>query len=569
MTAPAPKLPSTATRLVAAGLCACCMVLSSPTADLWFLGFVGWVPWLFAIEGLSPRRAFWIGWLAGTITVFWGFIWLTALLMRFGGFGPPVAYPVHLLFASFQGLQWAIPAAVIVWARRKSGRDVLLIAPLAWTAGEALLPHIFPSYMALAWCRAPLWIQTAELGGVTTIGFIQLLINAALYVVLRDLWQGRGLNRRAVITFAAVMTLTPLYGAVRMAQVDALIERAPKVKFGVVQGNFGITQWANFRVKPHILTALQRQTSALEQEGAEVFLWGETAYPFSRAIGRRDAVDFPLRSRRRIRRGFTKPLIFGAVTHDPSVSKYAFNSATVLHEDGRMGELYDKNYPLAFGEYIPLVDPDWYLSKVPSASYINPGDEPQALTVGEFRYGPLICYEDILPRFAREVAGEGIHAFVNMTNDSWFGKTKEQYQHMGLAVLRTVENRRALLRAVNAGVSVYVDPNGRVIKETEVTDPDAQRRMPPPTGFVAEVPMLGPEDITTLYTRTGELFNGLVIIALLVVSFRRREDEGEAAAASKPAADEHDERQGQGEADGQDAAETDNDRTDAATDDKP
>ena len=523
MTAPAPKLPGALARVVAALLCTCCMVLSSPDADLWWLCFVGWVPWLYAIEGLQPRHAFWVGWLTGTVTVFWGFIWLTQLLMRFAGFGPVAAYPVHLLFALFQGLQWALPAALIVWARRRTGRDVLLIAPLAWTAGEALLPHVFPSYMALGWCRAPLWLQTAELGGVTTIGFIQLLINASLYVVLRDLLWGRGLNRRAAITYAAVMTLTPAYGAVRMAQIDAIIEQAPKVKFGVVQGNFGITQWANFRVKPHILAALQRQSAELEHQGAEILLWGETAYPYSRAIGRKNAEDYPLGSRRRVRRGFTTPLIFGAVTHDLSVSKYAFNSATVLHPDGTMGELYDKNFPLAFGEYIPIVDPDWYLSKVPSASYINPGERPQALTALGYRFGPLICYEDILPRFARNTAGEGIHAFVNMTNDSWFGKTKEQYQHMGLAVLRTIENRRALLRAVNAGVSVYIDPNGRVLQETEVTDPDLARRLLPPTGFVAEVPMIGPEVVTTLYTRTGELFNGLVILALVFISLRRKE----------------------------------------------
>ncbi|MFY0531172.1 nitrilase-related carbon-nitrogen hydrolase [Nannocystis pusilla] len=98
----------------------------------------------------------------------------------------------------------------------------------------------------------------------------------------------------------------------------------------------------------------------------------------------------------------------------------------------------------------------------------------------EWRLGPLICYEDILPRFARGVAAEGIHAFVNLTNDSWFGKSKEQDQHMGLAVLRTIENRRALLRSVNAGISVYVDPVGRVLQRIDSTNPDEDGPSPPP-----------------------------------------------------------------------------------------
>ncbi|MCA9713844.1 MAG: hypothetical protein KC468_04010, partial [Myxococcales bacterium] len=35
--------------------------------------------------------------------------------------------------------------------------------------------------------------------------------------------------------------------------------------------------------------------------------------------------------------------------------------------------------------------------------------------------------------------------------------------------------------------------------------------------------MIGPEVVTTLYTRTGELFNGLVILALVFISLRRKE----------------------------------------------
>ena len=33
------------------------------------------------------------------------------------------------------------PAAVLVWLRRRTGRDVLLLAPLCWVAGEAVLPR--------------------------------------------------------------------------------------------------------------------------------------------------------------------------------------------------------------------------------------------------------------------------------------------------------------------------------------------------------------------------------------------------------------------------------------------
>ena len=541
MTEPAPKDMSAATgtsgadpkarraelarRVGLALACSACMVLGSPDHDLWWLAFVGWIFWLGAIEGLRPRKAFWLGWLTGTVTVFWGFMWLTELLLRFADFPMWATLLVHLLFAAFQGLQWAIPAAALNWLRQRTGRDVLLLAPLCWVAGEAVLPHIFPSYLALMWAWQPLWLQVAEIGGVTTIGLVQLLINAGFYVAIRDWLRGQGLNRRALIVGGATLALTPIYGAVRMAQIDAMMAASPKVKIGVVQGNFGITEWAQSRLKHTILRKLQTESARLEREGgAELLLWGETAYPFSYSMPRAEARDLPDNHPRKIRREFTAPLVFGAVTADRKVSRFAFNTARVLERDGRLGALYDKVYPLWFGEYVPLVDPEWYLEMVPSASHINPGPGPAALPVdvggAEYRFGPLICYEDILPRFARGVADTGIHAFVNLTNDSWFGKSKEQYQHMGLAVLRTIENRRALLRSVNAGVSAYIDPNGRVIAQIDSTNPDEEGPLPA-SGFVAEVPMIDPS-YRTLYTRFGEWFNALVLLTLAGLAIRGR-----------------------------------------------
>ena len=520
-----PDRRTRALRLAAALACSACMVLGSPDYDLWWLGFVGWIFWLAAIEGLRPRHAFWLGWLTGTLTVFWGFLWLTELLLRFADFPMWATLLVHLLFAAFQGLQWAIPAALVNWLRRRTGRDVLLLAPLCWVAGEAVLPHIFPSYLALMWAWQPLWLQVAEIGGVTTVGLVQLLINAGLYVTIRDRLRGGGLNKRALAVGLGTLVATPIYGAVRMAQLDAIMAASPKVKVGVVQGNFGITEWAQSRLKHEILRKLQSESARLEREGgAELLLWGETAYPFSYTLPRGPGQDLPDKHPRKIRREFTAPLIFGAVTADRKVSRFAFNTARVLERDGSLGDLYDKVFPLWFGEYVPLVDPEWYLEMVPSASHINPGPGPAALTAdvggAEYRFGPLICYEDILPRFGRGVAGEGIHAFVNLTNDSWFGKSKEQYQHMGLAVLRTIENRRALLRSVNAGVSAYIDPAGRVVQQIDSTNPDDEGPLPA-SGFVAEVPMIDPE-YRTLYTRFGEWFNALVILSLAGLAIRGR-----------------------------------------------
>lgn len=497
------------------------MWLGVPDTDLWWLGFVGWIPWFWAIDGQSPRRAFFYGLGAGIVAVFVGFYWMTELLVRFGGMPLAPSLGVHFLFASWQGSQWAFSALIIAWlAKRRARVSLLWSAPLAWTAVEALLPNIFPTYLPLLWCWQPLWIQHAELGGVTTVSFTMLAINAAFYVLLREWFTHRRWSKPAAVAAAAWCLGVPLYGAIRIAQVDAIAEESRQIKIGVVQGNFGIRTYGRRRLKPKLLADLQHISTQLESQGAQLLLWGETAYPYAE-FWRDSTEDLPLTHPRRVRRGFTVPLIAGVVTHDRShENPYPWNSAWVFHSDGSLGDRYDKNYPLMFGESVPLVDPKWYLKVMPHASYLNPGDGPVVLGVEGLRFGALICYEDILPRFARATANEGIHAFVNLTNDSWFGKTREQGEHLGLGIFRAIEQRRAVVRSVNAGASAYVDPVGRVIHRTEVTDADADGWQGA-EGFLAKVPMIDPA-YRTLYARTGELFNGLCIAALILLGLRRR-----------------------------------------------
>ncbi len=497
------------------------LVLGAPDTGWWWLGFVAWLPWLWAIDGQSPRRALALGQLTGTLVMFGTAIWMTNLLGRFAGLSFVPSHLVHLLFSLLQGLQWAAVSVGIVWLQRRTGRDLLLLAPLVWVAGEALAPHLFPTYSALLWSGRPAWLQLAEVGGVTMVGAVQVGINAALYVVMRAA-VGRRVHVPGVVTAIVLIVGTPLYGAARMAAVDALAAASPHVRFGVVQGNHGIREWSRKTSRHAVLFRLQAQSAVLEARGAEILVWGENAYPHRKLLPRVDGADLPELDPRRIRRGFTRPLVFGAITADEAVSPYAWNSAVVLTPDGTVGDLYDKNHPLLFGEYAPLVDPAWYLANVKGASHVNAGVDVDVLRVGAWRLGPLICYEDILPRFVRRVVNEDVHVFVNLTSDTWFGRSSEQAQHLGLAAIRSVEHRRAMVRAVNAGPSAYIDPAGRIVARTAVTDPDAKGAPAAVAdGLVVDVPMIDPA-YRTVHARIGWLFDALVVVLLVGLGARGR-----------------------------------------------
>ena len=505
-------------RLLASAATGAAMWISAPNMDIWWLAFVGWVPLLWAIHGRPPKHAFIYGWVAGFVSVFVGFFWMSELLTRFAGFGTPMAAAITGLFALWLGLIWAVSAWITAWLTQRSGRSTLLIYPMAWAAIEFLLPSIFPVYMALSWAWHPLWIQTAEIGGAVTVSFVMVAINAAIWETLRAWWlpapgHAKRFDKLAAGTLAAWLIGVPAYGALRIQQVEQDMADAPKLQFGVVQGNFGIDTYATPAMKPVLLRELQRVTAELDRQGAQVVLWGETAYPFGR-FARQHQSDLPEIDRRRIQRDFDVPVIVGLVTRDATrENPYAWNSAWVLDSQGNWGTRYDKNYPLMFGEAAPPgVDPEWYLDKIPSASHLNRGDGPSVLEVAGYRMGGLICYEDILASFTRDVANQRVNALVNLTNDSWFGKTREQSEHLGLAVYRAIEHRKPLLRSVNAGISAYVDPTGRVVKELATTDSDRDGYQGA-EGFLVEVPMMSADD-RTIYGITGGLFSWLCILGL-------------------------------------------------------
>jgi apolipoprotein N-acyltransferase len=158
--------------------------------------------------------------------------------------------------------------------------------------------------------------------------------------------------------------------------------------------------------------------------------------------------------------------------------------------DGRVVEVFDKVNLMPFGEYIPIVDPEWAQSYVPALSHnlagegpkrfeVQPAATPEAPDPGPpIQLGPLVCYEDIFPQFARKVAALGIHAFVNVTIDTWFGDTAEPWEHLALAQFRSVEHRIPMVRSVSTGVSTVVDHNGRIVAHLDVTDPSPKQPIP-------------------------------------------------------------------------------------------
>ncbi len=158
--------------------------------------------------------------------------------------------------------------------------------------------------------------------------------------------------------------------------------------------------------------------------------------------------------------------------------------------------------------YLPFLEP-----LVVSVGDFTAGTSDEPLALGPMRLGLLICYESIFPDIARRSVSREANLLVNLTNDAWYGRSSAPHQSMAMAVFRAVENKRALVRAANTGISGFVDPVGNIVERTGLFVE---------TALVQRVPLL---DGQTVFNRQGHLFGpacAVVIPLCLLLGGRRR-----------------------------------------------
>jgi apolipoprotein N-acyltransferase len=437
--------------------------LAAPPTNLYPVVLIGLgVLYLSSFTAPTPRRAAWRGfvWAASAGVV--GMAFVPGVIQRFTPIGWVGGVVALVLLSCFQALAWTIGAFV---ARLASVRQ-LLPAPLSFGLGVLVaisLPMVFgwtPAGLVSPW---PALIQLADLVGERGVSLI-LAVAAALFATpFLPLFGAEAPRPRPrllePLAAAALLALIAIYGAVRMAEVRKKTEKLPQLTVGVVQAAVPARLRWEPAARAEITSRLRRQTIAAERRGAELTIWPEAAYPYvlPHAEG-----PTPEGSEAIVGRGVHGPVLVGLITRaDDGDDRY--NAATIVGRDGTMQKPQAKLQLLWFGETVPLAGALPWLRKIFfRAGALVPGDEVRLLEHGAARIGVLNCYEDTLAGIGRRIALKGPNLLVNVTNDAWFGPTSEPELHLRLGVLRAVETRLDLVRAVNLGIPTWIDAAGSV-----------------------------------------------------------------------------------------------------------
>jgi apolipoprotein N-acyltransferase len=189
-----------------------------------------------------------------------------------------------------------------------------------------------------------------------------------------------------------------------------------------------------------------------------------------------------------------------------------YNSAALVGPNGDWVARYDKVHLVPFGEYVPFKSLFVFAEKLTrEVGDFTPGGDRRVLDLGSYKIGAFICYESIFPDEIRQFAQRGAQVFVNISNDGWFGASGAPGQHLNMARMRAIENRRWLLRATNTGITGSIDPYGRVVARAPVNQ---RLEVQAPYALIST---------TTFYTRHGDWFAYLcVITSILGLALRVR-----------------------------------------------
>jgi len=448
--------------------------------------------------------------------------------------------------------------------------------PVIWVGLEYLRAHLMTGF---SWYYLGhtqyLWIdliQISDLTGAYGISFILALASAVLAGLIPMSWfssqqdvqqslskqqpAAHSYRRKLIPVVALLVTVTAaiVYGQVRRAQAE--FREGPRI--ALVQGNFTSEVKHDGRNAQNIYIAHRNLGGATVSYQPDLIVWPESMFPdrlyeyspnltdeqlkaiappipnldlddwveeWRRPDTRRTLIDLSVEAQ--------KPMIIGINAAQAETDKFQlYNSAVFVDPQRGIQGRYDKMHRVPFGEYIPLRDIFPFLQSftpygdqfgIAAGKRPTRFDDPQR----GWSYAPLICFEDTVPHVVCDIvrstengSGESkpVDCLVNLTNDSWFHGSRELDQHLITAAFRAVECRKPIVRAVNTGISAYIDGNGVIIEPEIFLDGDAKGRKSmrdPETGkfhkqlnaaMVHSVPL---DNRQSLYVKFGDWFAGL------------------------------------------------------------
>jgi apolipoprotein N-acyltransferase len=385
-----------------------------------------------------------------------------------------------------RAVRWvAVPA---IWVVCEYARSTFL-SGFAW----ALLGYTQYRHLEI--------IQVADLSGVYGVSFLlacSSYATAELILASGNRWRDAGgIAYPALLCVAATIAAAFVYGEVRLRYYVSHPAKDSVRVAVVTRKTAAQDRFERIRYLRSFMDYAKATSDGVAKGSADLIVWPEFASGFYLDSDRAMRAQLT-----RLAAATDAALLTGAprsATSDGST--YYYNSAYLFSPTGELLDTYDKIRLLPFAEYRPFGMQSLASRNSDYPEEFTAGSRATIFSIARARFGVMICFEATYPTYARRLTRNGAQFLVNISNDVWLsslGGTPAASQHFAMAVMRAVENRRALARGAAAGITGFIDPVG----STHLSSQSEGVRL-------LSIPL---RDEMTFYTRFGDWF---VVVCLL------------------------------------------------------
>jgi apolipoprotein N-acyltransferase len=475
----------------------------------WILPFAGWLAPTFLllfVQSRPPRVGLGLGFLAQLAAFSWN--WQGMI---------PAPGVWYFLVTAVYAVVYFVPFAIHRGAaHRLPGVRSTLVLPTAWVAIEFLFQRFaspYGSWASLAYTqvdRLPL-LQLTSWTGVAGVHFLMLWFAA----VCSRAWHSRKRSAsllRVASVYLGVFLIVWFAGAMRIRTVPRDVPtfrvagitpsarltsdlRNSMSKTPVSSPGNGVVGTNRDDIANRINADLLEKTRGEARAGSDLIVWSEHAGAVTR-----ETEALLVRQVQGIAREFDATIVMGLGVWRPHGQPSFENKAVVVSAEGDRPEHYFKAKPIVGRE----------------TSLVETGDSrPRIIGSPDARFAVVICHDLDFPDFIRPVGQENVLALLAPSAD-WPDITP---LHARMAIARAVENGCSLVRPCENGLSLAVDPLGRIFASQRDHGPDGNV-------MVCHVPrfrMFPP------YSHLGNLFAWLCTLGLLVLVVSGRTAPGRSA----------------------------------------
>jgi apolipoprotein N-acyltransferase len=485
-----PRLPSRLGTVLLALVGGLCLAASVPPWGWWPLAFVGVAIWDRLLAGAPSTSRFLRSWLLAIAWFAPSMLWMYDLTAP----GYPVAVVV---FGAYVGV-----AGILVPGRSDRSWVRWLAVPAAFTLAEAAR-WTFPfggvplATTAMSQAAAPLGQVARVLCAIGVVFFVGVG-GVALSAAWERNWRWAGGAVVACVLAWSIGVMAPSGHDVRPIEV------------AVVQGG-GPQRTRAQNTDPRQVFLRHVEATKLVVPPVDLVVWPENVVDVEGPIG----TNREGRELEQLAAGLDTTLVAG-VTEGVDASTFV-NASVVYLPDGTEGERYEKVRRVPFGEYVPLRG---LIESIAGEGAGLPQRDARAGTGPAVVHTPVgtlgvsISWEIFFTNRGRDASVHGSQILLNPTNGSSYWLTQVQTQQVASSRLRAIESGRWVLQAAPTGFSAIVDPQGRVLARTSLSE----------QAVLQEVVAL--RDGDTIATVIGQLpvimLSGLLVGGAWWLDWRRR-----------------------------------------------